>query len=257
MTRRARMKTVAEGAFCGVDEPRGESPRETPPRRRAAPGSGPEPPLPLPLLRAPFTVSPADAEPIADAAPEDRARRIKPSRGVDSLFRNAYRAQLDMLTLAAAKANIMISLNGLLMSLLIISGTHFVSIDGRYAIPIALLLVGCAIATVFAVLAARPNARLGRCRREDFDADRARLLVFEDFSDLDEDDYIDAMRSMLGDRQRVYENMIAHVYRLGATADRKYRRLYYAYTTFMIGVVASVTALLILEGARWWQVPLG
>jgi len=38
------------------------------------------------------------------------------SKAVETMYRNAYRAQLDMISLAATKANIMISLNGFMVS---------------------------------------------------------------------------------------------------------------------------------------------
>jgi len=177
--------------------------------------------------------------------------KFKGSRGIDTLLRNAYRAQLDMLALAATKANIMISLNGLLMSMLIISGTHLVSVNGLYIIPIAIFLSTCALATTFAVFAARPDISRKTHTYNDFMRDDAHLLVFEEFSDLHENEYIDAMTDMLDKPQRVYKNMIAHIYELGVTADKKYRNLYYSYTVFMAGTIATVVALLVLVAFRW------
>ena len=101
-------------------------------------------------------------------------------RGIDSLLRNAYRAQLDMLSLAAVKANIMISLNGLLISMLIISGTHIIGIEIWFAIPILLFLLSSATATIFAVLAARPDISRRKFLPDDFKKDKAHLLAFEE-----------------------------------------------------------------------------
>ena len=178
-------------------------------------------------------------------------------RGIDSLLRNAYRAQLDMLSLAAVKANIMISLNGLLISMLIISGSHFISDDIWFSIPIMLFLLSSALATIFAVLAARPDISRKKCSPEDFRDDKAHLLVFEEFSDLSEKQYVDAMSDMMEDDDRVYKSMISHIHELGSTADRKYRNLYCSYTVFIGGIILSVMSLLILEGMKWTnQLPL-
>ena len=177
--------------------------------------------------------------------------RIDSRRGIDSLLRNAYRAQLDMLSLAAVKANIMISLNGLLISMLIISGTHIIGVDVWFAIPITLFLLSSALATFFAVLAARPDISRKRFQPSDFRDDKAHLLLFEEFSDLSEKEYVKAMFRMLKDDDRVYRNMISHVHELGSTADRKYRKLYCSYTVFISGIVLSIVSLLILEGMKW------
>lgn len=178
----------------------------------------------------------------------------KGSRGVDTLLRNAYRSQLDMLALAATKANIMISLNGLLMSMLIISGTHLVAINGMYVIPIAIFLVTCATATTFAVFAARPEISRNTFKFSDFERDEARLLVFEEFSDLHESEYIEAMTDLLSNPRRTYRSMLAHIHELGTTADKKYQHLYYSYTAFMAGTIITVVSLLTLVALRWYGV---
>ena len=173
------------------------------------------------------------------------------SRGIDTLLRNGYRAQLDMLALAATKANIMISLNGLLMSMLIITSAQFISLNGMYIIPVSIFLVTCATATTFAVFAARPKISRKRFKYDDFATDKARLMVFEEFSDLPESEYIDAMADLLDSPQRTYRSMLSHIHDLGVTADRKYQYLYYSYTAFMTGSIITVVSLLSLAGLRW------
>jgi len=173
------------------------------------------------------------------------------SRGVDTLLRNAYRSQLDMQALAATKANIMISLNGLLMSMLIISGTHLVAINGLYVIPIVIFLITCATATTFAVFAARPETSRNHYELDDFERDEARLMVFEEFSDLTESEYVNAMTTLLSNPQRTYKSMLSHIHELGTTADKKYQHLYYSYTAFMAGTILTVVSLLVLVIMRW------
>lgn len=189
-------------------------------------------------------------------ARKQKLRGIVGSRGTDTLLRNAYRAQLDMLALAATKANIMISLNGLLLSMLIISSTHLVSINGLYVIPIAVFLLTSALATTFAVFAARPQISRRKFHYNDFVRDEAHLLSFEEFSDLRESEYVDAMSDLLQNQQRVYKSMIAHVHELGVTADHKYRHLYYSYTVFMTGTILTVLSLLVIVGMHWSGVSL-
>ena len=50
-----------------------------------------------------------------------KKKKVVYSKGVETMFRNAYRAQLDLISLAATKANIMISLNGFIVSILMVS----------------------------------------------------------------------------------------------------------------------------------------
>lgn len=53
---------------------------------------------------------------------EPQTAPVGSAKGVETLYRNAYRAELEIIALAATKANIMISLNGFIASALMISG---------------------------------------------------------------------------------------------------------------------------------------
>ena len=185
--------------------------------------------------------------------PKKKKDKSKPSqlgsaRGIESMFRNSYRAQLDMIALAATKANIMFSLNGLLVSVLLVSGAYFLATEPMLIVPFTAFLLTCTVATVFAVLAARPLADRTARSLDDFRSDGADLLIFEQFAKLPQKDYVDAMLEMLRDNDRVYRNMIVHIHNLGLAANRKFARLYVSYGAFMIGLVISVILLFAVIG---------
>ena len=184
-----------------------------------------------------------------EAAPpsiESKPVRIGSARGIESMFRNSYRAQLDMIALAATKANIMISLNGVLVSLLLVSGAYFLAADPLLLIPVSMFLVTCTTAIIFAVLAARPDVDRTVKTAEDFRTDRAELLIFDQFSKLSREEYNGAMEEMMQNNERIYANMTAHIYSLGCMANRKFARLHISYNAFIIGLIASVTSLLVV-----------
>ena len=170
--------------------------------------------------------------------------KIGSARGIESMFRNSYRTQLDMIALAATKANIMISLNGLLVSLLLLSGAYFLSSDPLLLLPVTLFLITCTTAIIFAVLAARPDIDRTTRTVDDFRSDKAMLLLFDQFASLSSDEYVDAMREMMQNNDRIYSNMTAHIYTLGCIADKKFTRLYISYNAFIIGLVISVVCLI-------------
>ena len=178
--------------------------------------------------------------------PVEQSAKIGSARGIESMFRNSYRTQLDMIALAATKANIMISLNGLLVSMLLLSGAYFLSSDPLLLLPVTLFLITCTTAIVFAVLAARPDIDRTVRTLDDFRTDKAMLLLFDQFASLSSDDYVDAMREMMQNNDRIYANMTAHIYTLGCIADKKFTRLYISYNAFIIGLVISVFSLLIV-----------
>ncbi|WP_200331468.1 hypothetical protein [Thiocystis violacea] len=69
-----------------------------------------------------------------------KQRPVGSAKGVETLFRNAYRAELEIINLAATKANIMISLNGFIASALTISGAFIYTSSPEFLLPATLFL---------------------------------------------------------------------------------------------------------------------
>ena len=175
-----------------------------------------------------------------------KKKKLGSSRGIETVFRTAYRAQLDLTALAATKANIMISLNGLILSVLTLSGPFVLVAEPMFTAPIAVFLTTCLTSIIFAVLAAQPRFDKRRSNLEDFKNDNANILVFEQFSSLNMQEHTQVMTRMLGDNKRIYKNMTRQLYKLGIDADRKYRFLKLSYTSFLAGLTASTLLLLVV-----------
>ena len=175
---------------------------------------------------------------------QEKRSAIGSARGIETMFRTSYQAQLDMIALATTKSNIMISLNGVLISVLLLSAAYMVNTMPMLIVPIGSLLLTCTVAIVFAVLAARPGSRSHEHTIEDARDDQGVLLIFEEFSRFSDVQYTDSMMDMLRDHERVYKNMIAHIHDMGQIANEKFGKLYIAYSTFMVGLVVSVLLLL-------------
>lgn len=203
---------------------------------------------------APRKSSDATREP--GKAEEPKAKRSKKSgkknelgsaRGIETMFRSSYRAQLDMIALAATKANIMISVNGFILSLLIFYGTPMLDSEPLLAAPAVTFLLACLTSIIFAVLAARPAHNRCRHTKKDFKSGKANLLVFEDFASLPREEYVDAMFGMMRNKKRIYKNMTRQLHHLGAVAHAKFRMLHLSYTAFVTGLTASVLLLVAIE----------
>ena len=83
------------------------------------------------------------------------------NKGVETMFRNAVRSEMELLALAATKANIMISLNGFIVSALMISGAFIFSSSPEFLIPASTFMITAAASIVFALLSASPD-RIGK-----------------------------------------------------------------------------------------------
>jgi len=198
------------------------------------------------LRPAPSPVGPAGVKPVG-VAKENKAKKKKAmgsSRGIETMFRTAYRAQLDLTALAATKANIMISLNGLILSVLTLSGPFVLVAEPMFTAPIAVFLATCLSSIIFAVLAAQPRFSKRKSSLEDFKNDKSNILVFEQFSSLNITEHSTVMASLLRNNKRIYKNMTRQLYELGVDADRKFRLLKFSYTAFLVGLTVSTLMLL-------------
>lgn len=168
------------------------------------------------------------------------------SRGIETMFRTSYRTHIDMSSLADSKANIMISINGLIMSIMIASVSTKMDTNTWLLLPTSTLLVGCLVSLVFAVLAARPRVTAKLVTLEDVRRDRANILFFGNFVNMEEGDYVQGMTELLQSPDALYHNMIRDIYSLGGVLARKFHYLRISYAVFMTGLIVSVSFFLVV-----------
>ena len=166
--------------------------------------------------------------------------KIGTSRGIETMFRTSYRTHMDLSALADTKANIMISINGIIISILLASIAPKIDTNPWLLIPTAVLLITCLVSIVYAVLAARPRVRSDVITLEDVRDRRANILFFGHFSSLSRDDFVAGMTDLMLHTDELYQSMIRDIYNLGLVLKRKFELLRVAYTVFMFGLIAGI-----------------
>jgi hypothetical protein len=147
---------------------------------------------------------------------------------------------MDLSALADTKSNIMISINGIIISIILASISPKIDANPFLLIPTVILLLGCLTSMVFAVLAARPRVSSEFITLEEVKRSRANILFFGNFARLTEDDYLTGMTELIRNTDLAYKNMMRDTYGLGQVLLKKYRLLRVAYTIFMIALIAGV-----------------
>lgn len=168
------------------------------------------------------------------------------SRGIETMFRMIYQTHLELSAMADTKANIMISINGLMISVIIASIGSNLARSPWLAAPVGVLLSGCLISLVFSILAARPRVGSETVPLEALRSREANILFFGNFVHMPEADFVTGIGELMVRTDEVYQTMARDIYSLGGVLSRKYRMLRIAYTTFMAGLVASVVLLLVV-----------
>ena len=169
-------------------------------------------------------------------------RNKRPNRGIETLFRITSRNHVDFSSMADNKANIMISVNAIMMSILFSVLFRRFEEYPNLIIPAIILSVVCTTTVIFAVLATRPNLTEGVFTKEDILKRRTNLLFFGNFHKMPLSDYEWGVNQLMNDRDFLYGSMIRDIYFLGKVLGRKYFLLRISYTVFMFGLILSVIA---------------
>ena len=177
---------------------------------------------------------------------EEKIKKPSAERAADSMFRSAYRVQMDLTALADNKANMMISINGIVMSIIIASVAPKLDSNPWLLLPTVVLLIGNMVSMVFAVMAARPRVKSPALNPPIPQKPGGNLLFFGTFANMREDDFVAAMTHLMEERMPVYETMMRNIYGIGTVLFRKFLLLQYAYTSFMVALVLGVSSFLVV-----------
>ncbi len=168
----------------------------------------------------------------------------RPVRGIETMFRVTSKNHLTLSGMADNKANIMISINSIILSILMTVLTRKFDDFPNLIIPSLILTITSLLTIVFAVLATRPNVSTGKFTSDDILNKRTNLLFFGNFHSMDLGDYEWGMKEMMKDKEYLYSSLIRDIYFLGIVLGRKYKLLRMSYTIFMYGFVIAIISFL-------------
>jgi HD superfamily phosphodiesterase len=166
------------------------------------------------------------------------------SRGVDSMFKLTARNQINLSHIADNKSNILISLNGIIISLALATLVSKFKQEPAIIVPTIIFIMFSLSTIVLAILSTRPNISSGKFTREDIEQKKVNLLFFGNFYNMDIEEYEWAVGEMINDDPYLYSTLTKDQYSLGKVLAKKYRLLRWAYNVFMVGLVVTVTAFL-------------
>jgi hypothetical protein len=166
-------------------------------------------------------------------------------RGIQTMFRTTSNNHFQLSSLADGKANIMISVNAIIISVVLTILLVRLPYYPNYVLPTVVLVITCLGAMIFAILATRPSVNEGKFNEEDIRAKKTNLLFFGNFHQMQLEEYQWGMNEMLKDREYLYNSMIKDIYFLGVVLAKKYKLLRISYTIFMFGLILSVIAFVI------------
>lgn len=142
--------------------------------------------------------------------------------------------------IADTKANIMLSVNAIIISLVLSNLISKLDNNNYLIIPTAIFILFSAITMILAVIATRPNVTRGEFTKEDVEKRNVNLTFFGNFHKMELEQFEWAIDELLKDRNYVYKSLTKDLYFLGKVLDRKYRILRLTYTIFVAGTIISL-----------------
>lgn len=170
-----------------------------------------------------------------------------PERSIQTLFRVTLRNHIKLSDIADTKANILLSVNAIIISLAL--ANIIPKLDNpsneHLMIPTLVLICFSVAAIILSILSTRPNVTSGEFTKEQVENRDVNILFFGNFHKMSFDNYLWGVKEIMKDKDYVYEALVKDLYLLGKVLERKYRLLRLTYTIFMAGIIISVISFFI------------
>jgi hypothetical protein len=193
----------------------------------------------------PATIA-ADGAPAQKPAKERSSKRAERRRGIETMFRVTYQNHIALSQLADQKAGILISINGLIISVIIAVLTPRLETWSWTLLPSVALVAGCLVSLTFAVLGVSPRIDRTPVTLEAVRNNDGNLLFFGHFLTLSLADFQAAVRTLGKDRRLLHDSLSRQLYAMGEALLGKYRYLQLAYTAFLVGIGAAAALFAIV-----------
>lgn len=167
------------------------------------------------------------------------------SKGIQTMLRLTSQNHLRLSEMADRKANILISVNAIIISVILSVLLRKLTTETYLIIPTVIFLTSAVITIVISILATRPQVTSGSFTMEAVKEKKINLLFFGNFYKTTYEKYDAAMREMMLDTDYLYGSLIKDIFNLGEVLGRKYKLVRIAYNVFMIGIIVSVLAFTI------------
>lgn len=165
-----------------------------------------------------------------------------PDRGIQTLYRVTLRNHLKLSDIADTKANILLSVNAIIISMALanlIPKLDNPSNDYLFY-PTFIFIIFSVASMIMSVLATKPNVTTGQFTEDEVNTKKVNLLFFGNFHKMELGQYQWAMKELIKDKDYIYSSLTKDLYFLGIVLERKYRLLRWTYTVFMVGMILSV-----------------
>jgi predicted metal-dependent HD superfamily phosphohydrolase len=187
----------------------------------------------------------------AETTKENKENGNLLARGIQTVLRLTSSNHFHLSEMADRKANILISVNSIIIGVILSVLIDKLLDDPYLTIPVVIFLASCLTTIIIAILSTRPKITEGVFSREDIMSKKTNLLFFGNFYRTTLDEYQWAMSTLMKDTEYLYSVVVQDIYQIGVVLGRKYKLIRLAYTVFMVGLIISVLSFFIAAALNY------
>ncbi|QHL87721.1 hypothetical protein GU926_09870 [Nibribacter ruber] len=166
--------------------------------------------------------------------------------GLTNMYRTAARNHVSYIAIGDRRANILIGICTLAISVMFTVFLRKFEDITSYLIPALILIVTCTFTMVLAIISTRPEHTRGYYTLDEVASKEVNLLHFENFHKMSIQEYELAMDKLLENGVRSRHALMRDLHGLGLAVARKYHYLRLSYNVLMVGFVLTVLAFFIV-----------
>ena len=166
-------------------------------------------------------------------------------RGTETMFRVTLRNHNNLSNIADNKANIMLSINSIMLSIVLSTLAPKLDTNPNLIAPTVILAVVCVVAILYAILATRPKISSAKFTEEKFLKRKVNILFFGNFHQLSLKQFEWGLQTLMNNEDMLYNNLTKDLYYLGLVLAMKYRYLRVCYNFFAVGVIIAAIAFFV------------
>ena len=184
----------------------------------------------------------------AKARMKAKFKNDNPERSIQTLFRVTLRNHIKLSDIADTKANILLSVNAIIISLAFADLLPKLDAEmhRHFLIPSVILMLFSVASIILSIMSTRPNVTSGEFTKEQVKNREVNLLFFGNFHKMPFEQFRWGMQEIIQDKDYVYESLMLDLHSLGRVLHRKYMLLRITYMVFMIGIILSVISFVIV-----------
>ncbi len=164
-----------------------------------------------------------------------------------TIIRTTYRNNIELTNIADNKANILLSLNALMITFLIpivLSNLDLI-VERNIVIPLGALAITCLVTIILAAIATRPY-RMGKQHLTNGDSENLSPFYFGNYYKMDVDEYASIFDRTVSHPEELKEYVKLDLFHMGKGLGEKYAQVRTCYNVFMVGIIISILATIVV-----------